>query len=82
MLLTEVVVRASGLVAELSRVLAPWRKPLAGTSRPRSSPISRSRLGWVGLPGRYRGAARRARACSARFPSDPIVSRTIDALDR
>ncbi|MEV0796184.1 IS1380 family transposase [Kribbella sp. NPDC050281] len=79
LLLTEAV-RASGLVAELSRVLAPWRKPLA---RHDPAKIVTDLAIALGLGGDCLADIAVLRGEPGLFgpvASDPTVSRTVDAL--
>jgi hypothetical protein len=79
-LLLTAAVRASGLDRELSRVLAPWRKPLA---RHDSAKIVTDLAIALGLGGDCLADIAVLRAEAGLFgpvASDPTVSRTIDAL--
>lgn len=78
LLLTEAV-RASGLVAELSRVLAPWRKPLA---RHDPAKIVANLAIMLGLGGDCLADVAVLRGEPGVFglvASDPTVSRTVAA---
>jgi hypothetical protein len=79
LLLTEAV-RASGLVAELSRVLAPWRKPLA---RHDPAKVVTDLAVALALGGDCLADIAVLRGEPGLFgpvASDPTVSRTVDAL--